>query len=293
MDLKRKSRVGPCGGGRRTNSAVLMSRRLLMPPSAVRCLGMVATALTVGACSFETQSTLPYMRSDVALRALNAAGAGKIAHIVYIVQENRSFDNLFQGYPGADTVSSGKDSHGETIQLQPVHLSRHYVIDHSASAMITACDGTGKMPGTHCKMDGFNLEEGFGGPRHRAYVYVPHADSKPYFGMAHEGVLADRMFQSQLDESFVAHQYIIAAQADWTVDLPSGKWGCGQGSSEVAWITTQRTIGGSQSACFDYQTLGDELDTAKLSWRFYASKYGAGSGDGAVWSSYQAVKHIY
>ncbi len=33
---------------------------------------------------------------------------------------------------------------------------------------------------------------------------MPHKDSKPYFDMAHEGVLADRMFQSHLDESFVA-----------------------------------------------------------------------------------------
>ncbi len=237
------------------------------------------------------QSALPSMRNDVALRMLDATGAGKIAHIVYIVQENRSFDNLFQGYPGADTVSSGKDSHGETIQLQPVHLSRHYVIDHSASAMIAACDGTGKMPGTHCKMDGFNLEEGFGGPRHRAYVYVPHADSKPYFDMAHEGVLADRMFQSQLDESFVAHQYIIAAQANWSVDLPSGKWGCGQGPYNViSTISVDRDPDGTPTQpCFEYRTLGDELDKANLTWRFYASSYGTGLD----WSGYQAVRHIY
>ncbi len=268
-----------------------MSRRLLMPPSAVRCLGMVATALTVGACSFGTQSTLPYMRSDVALRALNAAGAGKIAHIVYIVQENRSFDNLFQGYPGADTVSSGKDSHGRTIQLKPVPLSHQYVIDHSATAMFAACDGTGKTPGTHCRMDGFNLEEGDGGPRDREYAYVPPRDSKPYFDMAHEGVLADRMFQSQLDESFVAHQYIIAAQADWTVDLPSGKWGCGQGSYNIiSTITPKRDPDGTPiHPCFEYQTLGDELDKAKLSWRFYASSYGTGLD----WSGYQSVRHIY
>ena len=32
----------------------------------------------------------------------------------------------------------------------------------------------------------------------------------------------------------------------------------------------------------------------KLSWRFYASSYGSkSSGDGALWSSYQAVRHIY
>ena len=49
-----------------------------------------------------------------------------------------------------------------------------------------------------------------------------------------------------------------------------------------------------QQPCFDYQTLGDELDQARLSWRFYASKYGSpSSGDGGYWSSYQAVRHIY
>ena len=31
----------------------------------------------------------------------------KIKHIVVIMQENRSFDNLFHGFPGADTVDSG------------------------------------------------------------------------------------------------------------------------------------------------------------------------------------------
>ena len=30
-----------------------------------------------------------------------------IQHIVVIMQENRSFDNLFNGFPGADTAQSG------------------------------------------------------------------------------------------------------------------------------------------------------------------------------------------
>ncbi len=58
---------------------------------------------------------------------------------------------------------------------------------------------------------------------------MPHRDSKPYFDMAQEWVLADRMFQSQLDESFVAHQYVIAAQAAWSVNLPLAAWGCFKG----------------------------------------------------------------
>jgi phospholipase C len=268
-----------------------------MTPSRFGRLGLVvcATAAVLAGCS---QGSLPYMQNGTPLRTLDATGAGKIKHIVYIVQENRSFDNLFQGYPGADTVDKGKISTGKTIELQPVSLGAFYVIDHSAEAMFAACNGTGALPGTHCRMDGFNNELNGGGPngiKYPEYVYVPHKESAPYFAMAHEGVLGDRMFQSQLDESFVAHQYIIAAQANWAVDLPdSFYWGCEQPSIEVPTITKQRTIGGYEPACFDYETLGDELDKAKLSWRFYASHYGStSSGDGGTWSSYEAVKHIY
>ena len=98
-------------------------------------------------------------------------------------------------------------------------LATQYVIDHSFNAMFAACNGTGKLPGTYCRMDGFDKESAYGGPKNPEYVYVPHTDSKPYFDMAHEWVVGDRMFQSHLDESFVSHQYIIAAQAHASVDF--------------------------------------------------------------------------
>jgi phospholipase C len=254
-----------------------------------------AAAAILTGCSPGSQPSLPYMQNAAPLRTLAATGAGKITHIVYIVQENRSFNNLFQGYPGAYTVSKGKNSSGQTITLQPYKLGPAYDIDHSAEAMFSACNGTGKLPGTDCRMNGFDLEHHSGGPTNPEYVYVPHDQSKPYFDMAHEGALADHMFQSHLDESFISHQYIIAAQADWGVNLPIGSWGCAGGGGKIATISKKRDISlYNHSACFDYQTLGDELDKAKLSWRFYASWYGSrASGDGAVWSSYQAINHIY
>ena len=121
------------------------------------------------------------MQSGAALRVLDATGAGKITHIVYIVQENRSFNDLFNGYPGAHTVTSGKISTGETVKLQPVPLSDQYMIDHSLGAFIAACDGTGSLPGTDCRNDGFNNEETYGGPsgvKYPEYVYVPHCRLK-------------------------------------------------------------------------------------------------------------------
>ena len=252
-----------------------------------------AAALTLTACSIGSPPAIaPPAREDGVPRGLVAGGAGKIEHVVYIVQENRSFDDLFQGYPGADTVSSGKNSLGQRIKLQPISLATTYEIDHSAYAMFLACDGKGKLPGTRCRMDGFNREQPYGGPRNGQYGYVPHAETKPYFDMAHEWVLADRMFASQLDESFVAHQYIIAAQADSAVNVPASYWGCeGTGGDEVATITEQRTYGNSRRPCFNYQTLGDEMDSANLEWRFYTSSYTQPLG--GFWSGYQAVNHIF
>jgi phospholipase C len=234
------------------------------------------------------------MQDGTALQFLHATGAGKIEHIVYIVQENRSFDNLFQGYPGADTVDHGKNSKGKTVYLKPVSLSYSYTVKHSAQAMFEACNGKGPLPGTGCRMDGFDREQNSGGPpgvKYPEYVYVPHKESKPYFDMAHEWVVADRMFQSNLDASFVSHQYVIAAQAASSVNIPSGEWGCEDHGSTVWTILKNRSYyGPREHPCFDYETLGDELDAAHLSWRFYAIKIGSSGG---TWSGYQAVKHIY
>ncbi len=258
----------------------------------VAALAVVICAST--GCS--SQSALPYMNDGIAMHALDGTGAGKIKHVVYIIQENRSFDNMFYGYPGADTAKSGKNSHGKTIELKPYPLGHAYVIDHSAQAMFAACNGTGKLPGTDCRMNGFNNEMSCCGPANPEYVYVPHDQSKPYFDMAHEGALADRMFQSQLDESWAAHQYIVAAQDDDTDDLPSGRWGCGGGKYDVvATIVKERDPNGPPvKPCFQYETLADELDQAHLTWRFYAATYGSDSSDGgAEWSGYMAVKRIW
>jgi phospholipase C len=99
------------------------------------------------------------------------------------------------------------------------------------------------------------------------------------------------MFSSNLDGSFTAHQYIVAAYADHALDFPDGAWGCEGGSDDtVATITKERKASHRIVTCFDIPTLASEADAAKLSWRFYA---GALVGDGGLWSSYQADKPIY
>ena len=223
----------------------------------------------------------------------------KIQHVIIIIQENRSFDNLFQGFPGADTRSYGYNSSGQKIELEPVGLATKWDLDHSLQGFFAGCNGQGSLPGTDCQMNGFNLEWiGCGGSgesrcpnANPPYSYVPRRETKPYFAMAEQYVLADRMFASNLDASFVSHQYIIAAQASSSVNTPADAWGCEGGSGDtLPTLTQQRTVGNDIEACFDNRTLGDELDKAGLSWRYYTSSV---YEDGGEWSPYQAIKHIY
>ena len=104
--------------------------------------------------------------------------------------------------------------------------------------------------------------------KHPQYAYVPPDETKPYFDMAKQYVLGDRMFESNFDESsFVAHQYLIAAQSSSTVNYPdSNKWGCEGGDPDtIQTLTQERKInwGHRIPVCFDNTTLGDELDEAR------------------------------
>ena len=58
--------------------------------------------------------------------------SAKIRHVIIIVQENRSLNNLFYGFPGADTTKYGYNSKNEKVELQPVGLDTGWDLDHSS-----------------------------------------------------------------------------------------------------------------------------------------------------------------
>ena len=196
------------------------------------------------------------------------------------------------GFPGAKTASVGYDQNGNQITLHSQSLATYWDIDHSSYAFFAACNGTGRLPGMKCRMNGWNAEQaGYGAPKNFAYAYVPQSQIAPYWSMAQQYVLADRMFASNLDGSFIAHQYAVAAYASSAVDYPTGPWGCsGQYNDVVATLTKQRTLGPTIPACFNNSTIASEADAAGVSWRFYA---GSINGDGGLWNAYQADKPIY
>jgi phospholipase C len=247
-------------------------------------------------------------------RLFDQEAAAHINHVVIIVQENRSFDNLFKGFPGADTTQYGYAHDGAHVRLVPVSLRARYDLSNGFQDFQRSYD--------HGKMDGWDLRFTTWNPtaviplvasQYPDFAYVPGSESKPYFDMARAYVLADRMFQSNIDQSFAAHLYLISGQAGRAANVPNGRpWGCdARAGTGVATITDQRRFARAVFPCFDFKTLGDELNVRSLSWRYYAPKivsqgvwrkfnarhrvdqrFTRGPDFGQVWTSYDAIAHV-
>jgi phospholipase C len=205
-----------------------------------------------------------------------------IKHVVIIVQENRSFDNLFSGFPGADAATTGM-SYGQLVPLNAVPLEYGVDLDHTHTGWWADWDN-----GLN---DGFAHASSYPIPNY-PYAYVPKSEIKQYWTLAQNYVLADRMFQSNTGPSFTAHQYIIAGQSAGADELPDSRsWGCDAPSgTTVSLVGPNGTDLPGPFPCFDYQTLGDLMDQAKVSWKYYAPS--ATEDAGYIWSAFDAIQHI-
>jgi phospholipase C len=199
--------------------------------------------------------------------------AQKIRHIVIMIQENRSFDNLFAKYAGADGTTQATLHDGQPFTLIKAPLAGKE-LNHSHSGFLTEYDGG--------KMDGFDQigfgSSGTGGPAGTYPLrYVDTADIRPYWAMAENYALADHMFQTQGSGSFTAHQELIAAgtaigPSKSLIDFPSrGPWGCDAPTGTVTTYITPAGFFFNQGPfpCLTYPTLKDLFDPAGLSWKYY------------------------
>lgn len=244
-----------------------------------------ASFLIVCACALATlagcTASIVYLPSPpVPASTISPITGSPIQHIVVIMQENRSFDNLFNGFPGADTVQTGM-LNGAPIPLKPVPLGDSRDLTHTHVQWWRDWN--------HGSMDNF-AQSGVS-PSTLPYSYVPEKDVEPYWTMAREYTVGDRMFQSNTGPSFVAHQYMIAGQSGNVAENPTGTvWGCdADPSARAALIGPNGTELPGVFPCFDYQTIADLLDRKGVTWRYYAP----GSGNSFyILSAYQAIRHI-
>jgi phospholipase C len=208
-------------------------------------------------------------------------GLDKIQHIVFVIKENRTFDNYFGTFAGADGATTGFISTGQSVPLGHTPDRTPRDLGHRRGAAVLAIDGG--------KMDAFDLiYRGNVDGDYLSYTQMRESDIPNYFAYARNFVLADRMFSSMRGPSFPNHLYTVSAQSAGAIGIPSGGWGCDDGESRVLVMAPDGQID-LQPPCFEIETIADRLQSAGISWRYYAPGQGE---SGYEWSALNAVKHI-
>ncbi len=211
-----------------------------------------------------------------------------IKHVVVIIQENRSFENFFASYPGADAPMSGKAG-ATTVPLHEITFDDGPDMKHDWQSSMTDWDNG--------KMDGFARAGKTGSREYAAYAYVERALIAPYWTMARRYVLADHMFPTEFGGSFTGHLTLVAGTDNLTpekaeVNYPDAQpYDCdsppGTTSSTV---NRKRQLGHfGPFPCFDqFNTMAQTLDGAGVSWKYYATKL----LDAGQWEPFEAIKYV-
>jgi phospholipase C len=266
--------------------------------------GIVACAGAGTGTGANAPSGLPALQSS-----MPESGRKKpIEHVVIVIQENRSFDNLFATFPGADGTTTGRAAAMAQSEAQYCAANGMPAITKPTSIPLTETNlfGAGfgssktfdedtdldhihigfELERDHNKMDGFDLSDseadGSGLPTCTyTYQYVNPQDIAPYWDIAKEYVLADHTFQTQGSGSFTAHQDLIAggtqiSSNEALIDNPSYfPWGCDANAKVVTAIIKRSGKVyeyGGPFPCLSYSTLRDLLEAKRVSWKFYAVK---------------------
>jgi len=252
---------------------------------------------------------------------ISYAQISSFKHVVIIVQENRTPDNLFHELcrPRAGTpdpcsrnptnqqyniqTSDWSDETSPTgvTQPLPVPLANGYDLAHGHGAFVRMCNldpTTGA-----CRNDGAaGIVCTVGAcPPHPQFRYVDNSTGilNPYLDIARRYGWANYMFQTNQGPSFPAHQFLFGgtsapsavddAIGTFAADNPqSGEDAAGCAAppgSLVMLITADGSRDLTIYPCFEHQTVPDVLPPS-VTWRYYAPS------QNSIWTAPNAISHI-
>lgn len=252
-------------------------------------------------------------------------GETPIEHVVFIVKENRTFNNYFATYPGAEGSTRGGTIRctgdgcrdGPVVDLKPA--------EDTAPHDLTHCFRCGLVAINDGKMNGFNWMNGviptdaekapLYGHDMTGYVYHDRDTIPNYWAYADRFVLADHFFTSMYGPTLPEHLYAVAAQANLIVDNKSTTDTPGNYCDDSTEFATrfepkevranaerimelERQIARDDSStyelggywgkvrlCFDIEVLPDQLEEAGISWKYYAN-------ENAWMNALQMIRHV-
>jgi phospholipase C len=251
-------------------------------------------------------------------------GETPIEHVVFIVKENRSFNNYFATYPGAEGATEGgtiECTEDGCADGPVVRLTRGPdIYPHD----LTHCFRCGLVAINDGRMNGFNRMNGvipqsenadLYGADLSGYSYLEREDIPNYWAYADRFVLADHFFTSMYGPTLPEHLYTVAADANFIVDNKSttdheGSY-CDDPTEHATRFVPEEareherrilelereiTANGSNTydladywgtvrLCFNMEILPDQLEEAGISWRYYAN-------ENAWMNALQMIEHV-
>ncbi|MBA3914767.1 MAG: hypothetical protein H0X25_13165 [Acidobacteriales bacterium] len=178
----------------------------------------------------------------VTVASPSPAQISNFKHVVVVIQENRSTDNLFYSLclpPYGSTSSCSTTPTGSQYNIQfsnwldstsptgvtqpsPVDLAGAYDMGHLHHSFVQQCD---KDSNGKCRMDGDALvvctpSDVCAGVPHPGFTYVDNSTGilNPYLDIATQYGFANYMFQTNQGPSYPAHQYLFGATAAPSAD---------------------------------------------------------------------------
>jgi phospholipase C len=225
------------------------------------------------------------------LCAGSAAGASpRIEHVVVILQENHSFDNVLGRLCIQDrrrrcnAASSGKNEKGETIPLSKAS-DTVVAADHSQQAQLAAMDNG--------KMDGWEHVNGCA--ENQCYTAYEPSQIPSLAALARAGAISDAFFSRDIVPSWGGHLDFFAQTLDGfvgnnpshlTTAPPEGfGWGC-DSNLDAAWIEPATNKVVKEPSCIPNKngegpyraspvpyvpTVADRLEEAGRTWGIYGA----------------------
>jgi phospholipase C len=248
-------------------------------------------------------------------------------HIILVVQENRTPDNLFQGLcttPSACSTAPSSQQYNIETATTPwldkssptgttlphaVPLGVGYDLSHRHSAFVAQCDlnasGTCAMDGAaHCNPKAAPC------PPKATFGYVDNSTGavQPYLDIAAAYGFGNYMFTTQQGPSYSGHQFLFGAtsaptadddhEGNFVTDNTGDRLAAGctaLQTTTVPLINAKGKVFKRIYPCFEHQTLGDLLNKQGVSWRYYGEDVAGAwldSTDSGIWIAPNSINHI-
>jgi len=251
-------------------------------------------------------------------------GQTPIEHVVFIVKENRTFNNYFATYPGAEGATEGGTIRCDEGGCQDGPVMQLTVGPDVYPHDLTHCFRCGLVAINGGKMNGFNRMNGvipqstnadLYGADMIGYSYLDRDGVPNYWAYADRFVLADRFFTSMYGPTLPEHLYAVAAQANLIVDNKGNAETPGsycddsteyasrfrpaavrRDEEDILGLEREITRNGSNTydladhwgqirLCFDIEVLPDQLEEQGISWKYYAN-------ENAWMNALQMIRHV-